>query len=521
MLKRFLSLLIGAAMLISLLPAAMAEDEALPFIEFTVLSLDYPEGFDDFPLVKQAKEKFNFDFTVQQVAWDTWDETVRTYAATGSLPEVIAWYNLNYGEYKQWAEQGVFKALPDMAKYPLLKENLDKLDVDDYLYVDGQLYCNPKINNNQPVNQFKNYMTLYRRDWAKAVGLDYAPVQEVTYAEFVEYLNLVKEKDPGNVGDGLIACDPESGGEGWVAMAAWWNHNIDRYYEKDGKVYWGARDPESLEGVLQVKALYDAGLLYRDGYADTEGEARFRANRVAAHSGNVAIKELVTVINELKLVDAAITDEDLGVFAIRMPDGKFHCDQMGEYWAAFAFSGECRDEVMDRWLQVGNWLLEQEQVETYAYGTYGEDWEKDAEGNVNVFWTDEDITKGKPKAYISDQRVFQKFFMLEGADLWLEGNPALRPILQDDIYLDYYKFLGEAENREEVVYTPTNYELEFLSTPSKDQYGSLTNDVKNAVIQAVVSDEPEKVWNNFLEESAFKVDMVIAEMEEALAANAE
>ncbi len=46
---------------------------------------------------------------------------------------------------------------------------------------------------------------------------------------------------------------------------------------------------------------------------------------------------------------------------------------MDEWWGSFAFDNDCRDEVMERWLAVGNWLLEEEQIEKYAYGVEGED----------------------------------------------------------------------------------------------------------------------------------------------------
>ncbi len=40
----------------------------------------------DYPLVAEACEKFNIDFTVQLVAWDNWDDVTRTLAATDSFP---------------------------------------------------------------------------------------------------------------------------------------------------------------------------------------------------------------------------------------------------------------------------------------------------------------------------------------------------------------------------------------------------------------------------------------------------
>ena len=488
-------------------------------LSFTIASLDYPDGFDDYPLVTEAKNLFNMDFKVQQVAWDTWDETIRTFAATNTLPEVVAWYNLNFAEYRMWAEQGVFLPFPDdMTVWPHLKDNLDQLAVVPYLMVDGKLYCNPKINNNQPVNHFINDMTKIRRDWALALGYDWYYSQEVSFEDFIQFLKDVRDQDPGEVGESLIPCDPDGSGQGWVNMARWWNGNLTEYYkDANGKYEWGARDPANIEAINTLNMMYKEGLLYRDGYADFVAVERFSAGRVAAQYGALAVHELTSNANTLKDNFPDFKDEDLGSIAIRMPDGKYHHKQMNQYWAAFAFSNNCSQEIMESWLDCGNWLMEEEQVEKYAYGVPGEDWTKDANGNVTVNWAAEDLIRGASKYYIAGQRMFQKFYMLEGADLWLPGNPALRPILQENIYLDFFRNLGAAEARGEVEFTPIDFEIQFVEGPNKDQYGSMSTPIQDAIMQAVVSDDPITVWNDFLTESAPIVDSVLDEINAALA----
>lgn len=41
-----------------------------------------------------------------------------------------------------------------------------------------------------------------RKDWAQAVGFELK--EHYTIPEFLEYARLIKEKDPGNVGDRLV-----------------------------------------------------------------------------------------------------------------------------------------------------------------------------------------------------------------------------------------------------------------------------------------------------------------------------
>jgi putative aldouronate transport system substrate-binding protein len=522
---RIASLLIAAAMMAGICSACSGGSEESSGqsengkLSFKVLSLDYPDGFDDFPMVKEAKEEFNVDFEIQQVAWDNWDETVRTLAATGSLPEVIAWYNLNYSEYSQWVDQGVFKKIPDLSAYPEIKEVTESMDVTEKLKIDGDLYAIPKKAITQPFNKFINKMMIYRRDWAREMGYDFDPVQEITYDEFVSYLKDLKAKDPGGLGDKLVPFDQYHGGLSWVEVVGMWNPNVDQFYKtEDGSYEWGARDAATLEGIEEMKKLYDEGLLMKDGYADKQsaGDERFTAGRSGVFYGDRAVAALINTVDGIKKTEPDFKDEDLGVFAVRMPSGKFVSKQMSEWWAAYAFSSSCSDEVMDRWLQIGNWLLEDDQVKEYAYGTKGTDWTEDESGNVTLNWTAEDIVQGGSKDYISQQRIFQKFFILEGMDYWIEGNPSIRDYLQNDLYKAYFEFMEEAEKRGEVDYYPNDYDIQFFSGPNKDQYGNITADVQSAVIKAIVADDPEKTWNEYLDSKKTEMDSVIQELDEGL-----
>ncbi len=128
------------------------DDPYAEHLTFEIFTIDGSEDMMNYPLVKEACEKFNFDFTIQLVAWDNWDDVTRTLAATDSFPEVIAWYNLSYTEYVEWAREGVFKAFPsDMSAYPNLNELMEKYSIFDKVLVDGELYAFPKIKNTIPL----------------------------------------------------------------------------------------------------------------------------------------------------------------------------------------------------------------------------------------------------------------------------------------------------------------------------------------------------------------------------------
>lgn len=480
--------------------AGTEEDD--PYAEhlmFEIFTIDGSEDMMNYPLVKEACEKFNFDFTIQLVAWDNWDDVTRTLAATDSFPEVIAWYNLSYTEYVEWAREGVFKAFPsDMSAYPNLNELMEKYSIFDKVLVDGELYAFPKIKNNNPFNEYESYMFAYRRDWARQMGLDYAPVQDMTWDEFIEYLELVKAKDPGQLGDKLIPFDLEHGGNSWCGLAKKWNPEIAGYKLEDGKYVWGAPDASSMDAILEIKNMYDKGLLAADSYTDANnaGRERFLAGRSAVYYGNLGPSVLQDTAKQLCANIGGFTEEDLGLFTVRMDDGKYHVGQMDEWWGAFAFSHDCRDEVMDRWLAVGDWLLEQEQIEKYAYGVPEEDWTKAEDGTITLNYTAEDAASGGSKDYITNQKPFQKLFILEGMDLFLEGNPSTSQYIIDELFRTNMEKWASAPS-----YTPNNYDINYFSSTEKDAFASILGGTKDNFIQAVISDDPQGMWDKFIQEN--------------------
>ncbi len=468
-------------------------------LSFEVFSIDGSEDMMDYPLVAEACEKFNMEFTIQLVAWDNWGDVTRTLAATDSFPEVVAWYDLNYPEYVEWAQEGVFKALPDdLSAYPNLQALTEKYTIFEKLKVDGKLYAFPKIKNNNPYNEYDSYMFAYRRDWAEAMGLDYAPVQDLTWDEFREFLQKVKDEDPGQLGDRLVPFDLENGANSWCGMARKWNPYISGYELVDGKYVWGAPDETSMDAILEFKDMYDTGMLAADSYTDANnaGKERFMAGRSAVIYSNLGPSILLDTAKQMQANIPGFEEEDLGLFTIKMDDGKYYVSQMDEWWGAFAFDDSCRDEVMERWLAVGDWLLEDEQIEKYAYGVPEQDWTKAADGTVTLNYTAEESASGGEKDYITNQRSFQKFFILEGLDVFLEGNPNTSSYIINDLFKTNMETWATNPN-----YTPSNYDINYFSATEKDSFASVISNTSDNFIQAVLSDDPEGTWNQFIEEN--------------------
>ncbi len=513
--KRILSIVLAAVLLLGIasVPAMAESDPYAEHLSFTVFTIDGADDMFDWPLVKQAMEKFNFDFKIQLVAWDSWDQVTRTLAYTDTLPEVLAWYNMNYSEYREWVEEGVFKALPDdLSAYPNLEKLRDTYTVFQQIQdEDGHIYCFPKIKNSNPVNLYSTYMFAYRRDWAKAIGYDFDPVQKLTYAEFVDYLRAVKEKDPGQMGNKLVPLDFDNGGNHWALFAQQWNLYVASFKVEDGKYVWGAPDETSLQGIRAIKQLYDEGLLAMDSYNDSNnaGRERFLAGRSAVLYGNLGASILQTTAKTLQSNVEGFQEEDLGLMCVTMEDGTYHVSQIDEWWGAFAFAANCRDEVMERWLAVGNWLLEPEQVETYAYGVKGSDWDYDENGNVVLNYTDADIAATGDKYYIAQERSFQKYFILEGLEVFLKGNPAYSSYIIDDLFRTNMETWATNAS-----FKPNDYNLGMSKSEDYHAFTSINGDIKNIIIKAVISDDCDKIWNDFIAENKAAADKAAAALTE-------
>lgn len=116
-----------------------------------------------------------------------------------------------------------------MSAYPELQKLMNEHSVFEKLKIDGKLYAFPKINLNNPYNSYDPYIFVYRRDWAQKMGLDYAPMQNMTWEEFVDFLKQVQEQDPMQLGEKLVPLDFANGGQGWLRFAQQWNPALGNY----------------------------------------------------------------------------------------------------------------------------------------------------------------------------------------------------------------------------------------------------------------------------------------------------
>lgn len=492
-------------------------DGCFEHYKYSVLTFEGSELLG-WPIVKEAMNKFNVEFDLVTIQYDTWSEKVRTIVAAGDLPEFVAWYNFDYGEYANWAKQGIFKVLPDLSMYPNIKNELDSIEADDSMLIDGKLYCIPKTMKN-PIDGvgFENFY--YRKDWADKLGYRFKPVQDISWGDFIKYLKDILEKDPGAVGkDKLIPLDMESGYNDILNLVQVWNPDVGKYIKKDGKYVWGTALPSTVEALKSLRQMYKDGLLSKDFYTYkmNEGANRFRAGRVAVRHSSLSPAYMQLDIDLIKKGVPGFKDEDYGILVVKSPDGKVHCPSKFEFWGASAYSAKIDNKKMDRMLRIHNWALDPQTVEYFAFGVPGVDWERNGD-KIELKWPKDDkgeyqLTEENGKGYIRDQWLFQKWFKLEGDDVWIPGNPFYRPYI--------IKLYEDAQNLKVQVGThimKSDWNVQFFSAPNKNKYGDFQKDIIDELTTLIISSRDiEKDWNDWVKSVEPKVKLILDELDSGL-----
>lgn len=488
---------------------------------FTMATLDLPKDND--PLIAEISKKFNVDFKFQHLIWDTWAEQIRTIVASGDMPDVLLWYPLSYGEYVNWAKQGIFKALPDFSAYPHIKETADRLKVIDKLKIDGKLYAWPKpLLAANPINDINATNVLYRWDWAKKLGYNYEQVQTVTYEEFKQLLRDFKDKDPGGNGPGkTVPMVSESGSSEMLPIQVY-NSSYDSYRKIDGNYVWAPTLPATAQGIKEMQSFYKEGLLYKDFFLAKTGDQSnlFLTNKAGVfQSASMNVEGLKLMSRDLKdKGKVADPSQALGILIVKGIDGKVPAVPMAEYWSAYALNGEMDDKKMDRFLQIQDYIMNPDNLPREAFGVEGTDWEKSADGKITVKWPknaagEYEFTKENGKDYIPDGvNIVLKWFKLEGDTHFLPDYPYYEQ-WQRDLFVNAQK----AKEAAGVTMAPIDYQLDFFSAPNKDKFGSFTKEVFDEITNIVVKGKDvDQEWQNWLSKMEPKVKPILDEINEGV-----
>lgn len=457
------------------------------------------------------RDKFNIEFDLVACSLNDIKEKARVWVASGDMPEVM-WSNMeliNASEIKGWAESGLLKELPDMsAKYPNLKAIQDSIPSYETLAVNGKNYFWLGGRGLEKLNGYGPEVFLYRKDWAKKLGMD---KEEFTWDEMLELAKAYVEQDPGGNGAGKTIGIAAIA---WAYPAASGLDRIspqwDSFVKKDGQYVWGGSLPETLEGIKEAKKLYDENIFWKEQSLakNFDGPSKFQAGQVGILFHNLFSNNVLTTVDGMqKALPGINIDEAVGIMKLKSPDGTYFNKEIDEWWGATSFRSDIEDKKMDRFLAMHDWLNSEEGMIFRTYGIEGVDYNKNGD-NFEMLWS-----KNESGGYVSpyepeSDRILNMFQLTESANYTLPTVPnAAKGLMQ--AVLDSFN-----------VTNPTvkinDRALKTFSAPNKDKY-NIAEETRTKVIELIISSKDiEKDYKAWCESMKPKIDPILNEINEGL-----
>jgi putative aldouronate transport system substrate-binding protein len=358
---------------------------------------DYTKGD---PLAKYYSDKFNYDLKVSSLNWDNWSSNLRIWINSGDMPDVAV-YNFIYADAASFVDQGLIKKFPDdwKTRWPNLAAVYEKTSLGPEMEkkFDGTYFIpRARFMNNLPGDPLPNHPSVYiRADWAEAVGF---PLKSTyTTSEIMQYAKLIKEKDPGQVGDKLIplAEDTNFAADLFVGRNSTYYQGF--YKDTDGKYKWGGASPDTLKGLKELQEAYKSGLLSKDFYTNKNQTFfnDFNVTGTAGASFNQApTSNLVTVYSDFNKNVKKDPYQAIHMATVLGNDEKYHQTDLINYWGTIIFNPNISEDKFVRYMDMLDYNSTQEGLIINMMGLKDVDWTYDSNGKIKSLYDPD--KEGKP-----------------------------------------------------------------------------------------------------------------------------
>jgi putative aldouronate transport system substrate-binding protein len=335
---------------------------------------------------KYYAEKFNYNLDVAALGYDNWSERLRVWINSGDMPDVAV-INYNHPDFASYIEQGLLKKFPSnwKTRWPnVARANGVSTLGPKMEEVFGGTYfiARSRFNNNLPGDPLPNHLSLYmRKDWADAVGFPVKSTYKVS--EIMDFIRLVKERDPGKLGPRLIPLvgNPSYSTSMFVGSNS--THYNGFYKDSDGKYKWGAATAETLQGLKQFAEAYNKGWLNLEFYT-TRIDADIDQLTIQGIAGACfqpaptgALYNHVENYGRTHNVDGS---EYINVATVLGEDGYYHQEDLINFWGVIGFNPDIDEEKFERWMDVMKYNCTPEGYATANLGIKDVDWSLDSSG---------------------------------------------------------------------------------------------------------------------------------------------
>ena len=457
-------------------------------------------------------EKFNVEFEVIPMTAETWDEKVRIWANAMDLPDVTQW-DYKHADGASYAEQELVAKLPDgwQDKWPNLAKAFEGTVAGPMLAeAFGGVYFLPRpiFANNKPTDILITHQGIYmRKDWVEAVGE--TPKDHYSVEELMDLARLIKDQDPGNIGDRLIPFGNGINELPWYfvyPVSSYSMRNFEFFKDANGQYQWGPAQPETLQGLKYYEQAYREGLIFSEFYSNTVDnfqELFYTAGITAmcqwAGMAQVALRFSNNIVNNLDL-----TREDLVFTFCVGDDGYYHTVEAPNFWGTLMLAPSLQKDMekFERILDILDYSCTQEGQNGIRMGIEGTDWEFGEDGKPSIL-----LEPGKTvlDVYYSIRPFFHNMYIV--SDDFGLVNPAYPQMFRDMSYNQYQaKYsLTSSESLGRI-----DWDAYFFDSDAKRR----TNfDLREEYAALVVADgDMEDKWNAWVEEKMRLVQPVLDEL---------
>lgn len=458
-------------------------------------------NLDSDPLYKEFCDKFNIEFDVTELPANAFSEKVRLMLASGTTTDVMQ-SPFSFSEYVKNASQGLIAPLPDgwETKYPNLAWTIQSSGIKDFLEKteDGKVYGIPRTlsifkqedeaseNSSEQVN-IDTYALLYRKDWAKKLGIELEPLVE--YDEFMDAVLKMKNADFHESKEDIIGISVAYD-EAPNLFVTSHNSYYQKFHKVDGKYVFGLDEPSTIEGMKAYKKAYQDGILHPNFYAHKDLDAldRFISGQAVAHFSGVG--SLATFGNRVKSFQEAHPDmnaeEAVGLTFVKAPDGKTHGWEGANQWTTWYLNPEMSEAKTDRILQVFDYITSKEGFRNWNAGVEGVDYTLENGEFELLSWE-----KQEDGSYVSDNT-----YVMTPILNWMSAEQHLSvPFLRySDYVTNSVTALREAKLAGDLSIAMIDYNVQYF-TGEKYKNFMANFDVNAMMAEVVVSDgDLEKEW---------------------------
>ncbi len=481
-------------------PTTGDSTEANPYAEHMEISIaswdieSYLKDSASDKLYQYLSDKFNVTVKSVNTTWDDYTQKIQTWAAAGTLPDIIATDAIGTQAYRNWTTQGVVRPLLDIdaTKYPNLAKYFETEDIKALQDDNGDYYCVPRRMYESLDWSALDRIVAYRWDLAQEAGVTKEPE---TWEEFEDMLAKIVEKDPRNQDvTGLTSTTTKLiGGFFWLysnPVATSDGSGSDfKWINEDGKFIPAVFSKNSLESLQNMRQMYDDGLIDPDIALTNINTAydKFVAGKSAAVLLGGGFGNLDGAIYAQRWAklnpDQEITESVKVLKPMKGTNGEYNHAIFKTYWSESYFGADVDDAKMARIMAIYDFLLSDEGKQILDYGFEGEDYTKDGDTITQI---EKDLWTKYPSKNLFSSLVAYNNDAAYDMDSVVIVDEKIR---QEAVnYIDWVK-----ENTTVPKFYP---ELTYVSTPTKDTFTVLDHD---DLLNIMMGSKPvEDMWNDIL-----------------------